>query len=410
MIKKLRRKFILIAMLSVTLVLSVIICAVNVASYVKIDKSSDEILSILADNDGTFPREPPQTGGTANITYETPYETRYFTVDVYEGGDMKFDYGSIASETVGGIDVLKEYVRSVYDSGKSEGRYNDFKYTSVETTDVNGNDVTRYIFLYWGRDLSSFRTVLLYSTLISLGGLLIVFVLIIVLSDFVLKPVEESYIKQKSFITNAGHDIKTPLTVINAEAELIEMDYGENEYSAEIKRQVSALASLTDKLVFLSKMEESPEYPMAEFNLSETIKDVCVPYAQTSQTKNITFSADIAEDVSVNGNEELLRRASALLLDNAVKYATAGGEIVVRLKKLGKGAELSFYNTAENVTVGKHDELFERFYRGDKSRNSGTSGNGIGLSVVSAIVQMHKGKITAISDDGKSIRFTVTLP
>lgn len=403
MIKKLRRKFILIAMCATTFVWLVLIGVINVMNYVKIDRNSDNIVDVLAENDGTFPVFLPGPSDKWNgITPETPFEIRYFTAMLDENGEiLSLDMKRIAALSA---DEAKEYVSYLSARGKTHGMYKDYKYTSI--TRETGS---MYILLDCGKDLYLFRNFLLMSALIGIGSLIVIFLLVVVLSGFILKPVEESYLKQKNFITNASHDIKTPLTVIGAETDVIDMQYGENEYTKEIKKQIGRLAALTEKLIFLSRMEESPAYEFTNFDLSATIEEIAEPYRQIARAKGFAFSAKIRRGVTVSGNEDLLRQAAALLLDNALKYTKQGGEIVIELKKTGKSCELCFVNDVENLSAGKHDELFERFYRNDKSRDSREGGNGIGLSVVKAIVRLHKGKIGAYSEDGTKIKFVLVL-
>lgn len=306
---------------------------------------------------------------------------------------------AITEETAG------SYALELYADGKTKGMYEDYKYRAKQT-----EQGTLYIFLDCTREMTTFRSFLQASVLISLGGAAIVFVLVIILSKIALKPVEESYRKQKNFITNASHDIKTPLTIINAGTEVIELEHGEGEWTKEIKKQTQRLTSLTDKLVFLSRMdEENQKIDMRDFSLSEVLADAVAPYANTSAAKGLNFSLDLQPDVVCRGNEEMLGRAFALLLDNAMKYTSERGEIFVSLKKKGKSAELRFKNTAEGLETGNHNEIFERFYRSDRSRNSKTGGHGIGLSVVKAIVTAHKGKIAAYCADGKTMEFLINL-
>jgi signal transduction histidine kinase len=405
MIKKLRFAFILIAMLSVIFVLTVIIGSINISNYVRINSESDAVLDMLIDNNGRFPNmsAPSKPGQMGGFSAETPYETRYFSVVISNDGEAVYaDVGQIAA--ISSQDAV-EIAKGLYDKDKTSGMYGDYKYKTV-----SADTGVLYVFLDCSRNLSTFRSFLYMSLIISALGVVVVFLLVIVFSRIVFKPVEESYAKQKMFITNASHDIKTPLTVINTDAEVIEMTNGESEWTDDIKKQIVRLTSLTDKLVFLSRMEEANlKLDFVQFNISEVIEEMCQPYCAVAEKRGIELKTDIEKDVTISGNEQALGQAIALLMDNAVKYACDDGVISVTLKKRGKGCVLYFKNDADGVEKGDNSNLFERFYRGDKSRNSATGGNGIGLSVVKAIIDAHNGKITANSADGKSIEFVITL-
>ena len=405
MIKKLRRKFILIAMCSMIFVLGTIVAVINVLNYKKADDYSDKVISVLVENEGGFPQNFPMRPGMGNngMTPETPFEARFFTVMLNDNGEVVFsDTRQIAAITP---QTAEKYAKNLYSDGKTAGMYDDYKYRVKET-----DEGTLYIFLDCTREMNSFRGFLQTSILISIGGLAVVFILIIIFSRIALKPVEESYQKQKHFITNASHDIKTPLTIINAGAEVIELEHGEVEWTKEIKKQTQRLTALTDKLVFLSRMEEeNQKIEIREFNLSELICEAIEPYENIATSKGFSFSFDCQSDIVYKGNEEMLSQAIALLMDNAIKYTNENGYITVSLKKTLKGIELCFKNTANDVKEGNNNEIFERFYRSEQSRNSKTGGHGIGLSVVKAIISAHKGKISAYSSDGKSMEFLIVL-
>ena len=404
MIKKLRRKFILIAMCSMIFVLGTIVTVINVLNYQKTDNYSNRIISLLTDNEGGFPKDfPVRPNQGDGMTPETPFEARFFSVMLDEQGDVVFsDVRQIAAITP---QTAEEYAKTLYQDSKTAGMYDDYKYRAKET-----DKGTLYIFLDCTREMNSFRGFLQTSILISLGGLAVVFILIIIFSHIALKPVEESYQKQKHFITNASHDVKTPLTIINAGAEVIELEHGEVEWTKEIKKQTERLTALTDKLVFLSRMdEENQKIEIREFNLSELICEAIEPYENIATSKGFSFSFDCQSDIVYKGNEEMLSQAIALLMDNALKYTNEQGQISISLKKTVKGIELRFKNTADSVKEGNNNEIFERFYRSEQSRNSKTGGHGIGLSVVKAIISAHKGKISAYSSDGKSMEFLIVL-
>lgn len=416
MIKKLRQKFILITMCSIVLVLGGIIGIINAANFYSINQNAEQRLDILAENGGKFPKkENPQRKILIEgekpmgkeLSPEAPFETRYFTVTVdLDGSVLLVDTGQIAAVSA---ETAEKYAVELYEKGKTSGWKGHYKYCAISYQENNQGNVM-YIFLDCGRELFTFYSFFFASILVSLIGILLVFLLVLVLSRIAVKPVAESYEKQKRFITDASHEIKTPLTIIDASTEVLEMENGENEWTKSIRNQIQRLTSLTEKLVFLSRMDEESTKPqMAEFSLSDAVSEVVQSFEAVAAAQGKTLRAEVEEMISFCGEEMMIRQMVSLLLDNAMKYSDDCGTITLQLKRKGKSRELVVMNTVEKIDRGNLDILFERFYRPDDSRNSETGGYGIGLSVVKAIVDAHKGKIHARSEDGKSIVFTVIL-
>ena len=334
---------------------------------------------------------------------ETPFELRYFSVKLNtDGGVLAVDTSKIAA-----VDAVKaeKYAKEIFTEGKEKGFIDSYKYMIGSTED--GNLI--YVFLDADRELKSFRAFLISSLVITALGILTVMTLVILLSGVALKPIIESYEKQKRFITDAGHEMKTPLTVISANAEIIEMENGDSQWVTGIKNQVSKLADLTEKLVILSKMEEGARLEMNDFSLSEAFFDTCDQYKSIALSKGVRFDLAIAEDVRVVGNENEIRRCITLVLDNAFRYVDENGYVSVKIQSLTNGAELRFSNSTNGVQKGSLDNWFDRFYRTDVSRNSDTGGSGIGLSVVKAIVLAHGGTVKAHSHDGVTVEFTINI-
>ena len=502
MLKKLRRKFIAIAMLSVSIVLIAIVGTINIANYMSTNEALDARLKLIAGNGGTFPDllergsmgeegnttddsinkgtptpkeppsgrtdvQPPEDMNQADlkddnlkendlkvndlkendlnendfkendlkrhgISPESQFDTRYFTVTINSKGEVEnIDTSKIASVS---SENAAEYAKKLWKSGKKgdgkSGFADNCKYLTV---DEDGS--TMYIFLSCQRELSTIKTYILASVGISVFGLLVVFIMIYFFSGRILKPVSESYEKQKRFITDASHEIKTPLTIIDANTEVIEMMEGENEWTSSTRKQVARLTSLTEKLVFLSRMdEEATKLEMLEFSLSDAILDTAEPFKAVAQTKGKKLTIDVTDGILYTGDEKTIRQLVSILLDNAIKYSgcssiscekatqtqnncvtTTGDpapEIELTMRPSGKNRIITVWNTVDdtaNIKKGRQDMLFERFYRTDASRNSKTGGFGIGLSAAYAIVKAHKGKITAESKDGRSIKFTIVL-
>ena len=408
MIRKLRAKLIIASLLSLLLVLSVIIGVAGVLNYTSLVSDADSVLAILRENDGTFPLGDPPGGKDRfregrRFSPELPYESRYFTVFLSESGSViSVNTGKIAAvDTSTAIDYAVEAVAS----GAARGFADDYRFTVYAS-----GEETHVVFLDCGRELGSFRSFLATSAAVSAAGLLAVTLLLIFFSGRIVKPFSENYEKQRRFITDAGHELKTPLTIIDADAEVLEMDLGENEWLGDIRTQTKRLAELTNSLILLSRMEEQPRMEKIEFPLSDVVKETVETFQALLRTRGKTLSSRVQPMLSMNGDEKAIRQLLTILLDNAVKYADEGGRIEAVLEKRKNTLRLSVFNTAESVSRESLAHLFDRFYRADASRNSGTGGYGLGLSIASAVVAAHRGKISASSPDGKSLRITAVFP
>lgn len=419
MIRDLRKKFILVAMLSTMLVLTAIMGVVNFSNYREMLDRADEMTALLEQNDGKFPEEPswheqddtetppakPENDekDKSRFSVETPFETRYFTVTVDENGEVTdCDLDRIAAVDE---ETAEEYTQTAQQKNKTTGFQGIYRYRVTET-----EDGAKYVFLDCRREISNFRTVLVTTISVSLLGLAAVFVLVVIFSRMVFRPVEESIQKQKRFITDASHELKTPPTIIDANIEVMEMESGESQWTKSTRKQIQRLSGLVQQLVTLSRLDEEKGLEeKCEFNLSEAVSECVQPYESLAQTREKNLTLNIEEDITYTGDERSIRQLAGILMDNAVKYSSENGNITLTLKKKGKKIFLEVYNDADDLPQGKLDVLFERFYRLDSSRNSGTGGSGIGLSMAKAIVQAHKGKITAENKNGRGLTITVIL-
>lgn len=415
MIRNLRKKFILVSMCSMLVVLFGIAGGILTAGYIGIVNRADQMLEMLAENGGEFPhivpdrkpeQEPDQEHGKFSagkweirLSPEAPYETRYFSVSLDEKGEpLEAQTGNIAAVQE---EEAGEYAQAVWQKGKTAGFYGSYRFLRMESSEP------MIIFVDCARELENFYGTVRTSIVVSLLGSTLVLVLVLLLSKRVFRPVAESYEKQKQFITDASHELKTPLTIIDANTEVLEMTAGENQWTASIRKQVKRLTHLTQQMTVLTRMEEGgQEKEMGRLSLSQVIQEAAEPFCQLAEQEGKRLQLSVEPEVTGRGNEMLLTQLVSLLLDNGVKYSLPGSCISLNFRKKGKRAELVVSNETEMIAKGDLDILFERFYRTDQSRSSETGGSGIGLSVARAIVQAHKGRIRAASADGKTIVFT----
>lgn len=406
MIKKLRIKLMAAAMGSLLIVLLVIEGLVGVLNYRKIVEDADRILEILEENSGRFPLGFPvdKQGGRRFMSPEIPYESRYFSVLLDEQGDVVLT-DTKKTVTIDFTDAGK-YALEVWEKQSERGFLHAYRYLCCS---YGGG--TRIIFLDCRRQLDTYQNFLITAVSVSAAGLLAVFILLIYLSSRIVKPFSDNYEKQKRFITDAGHELKTPLTIIDADTEVLEMDFGENEWLKDIRDQTKRLADLTNALVTLSRMEEGPKKEMEiEFPLSDVAEEVFHTFQAPAKIQEKTLTGDITPMLSMKGDEKAIRSLMTILLDNALKYSDEKGRIALTLERQRNRIRLSVFNTAEHISREQITHLFDRFYRTDDSRNSGTGGYGLGLSIAAATAASHRGKITAETEDEKSLRITVVFP
>lgn len=241
-------------------------------------------------------------------------------------------------------------------------------------------------------------------------GFITVLILVITFSKIVLRPVAQSYEKQRQFITDAGHELKTPLTIIDANTEVIEMENGESQWTKSIRNQVERLTSMVGQFITLSKMEEKNEnFHKTDISLNIILNESLEPFDAVFLSKNIKINTFSEKDIHISGDEKLLRQLFEILIDNAAKYASENSTFSISMKRKSRKNMLTFENESNTISERNLDILFDRFYRTDASRNSATGGSGIGLSVAKSIVTLHGGTIHAKSDDGKKIQIIILL-
>lgn len=398
MIKKLRRKFILISALSVLFVLAITIGAINISNYVVIENNARDVLAEVVSQGPQQGLEPGQGPNDARINLR---QEHYFVVSFNQDGTIKETDNRqmfILSKA-----ECEQLATKVFNKEMKGGKYGNFRYVLSNRDD----GTTNVGFVDIKERLENFRNFLLVSSLVSVGAYLVLIGLIILASKIAFKSSEEAYKKQKRFITNASHELKTPLTVISADLDLIEMDNGKSEWGDSIRDQLNKLTEMTNRLVTLSKLEEEDpsKYPFNDFSINEICKSTADSFAPLFKKENIKFAYNITGNLTMYGNKNLIDELIHIFLDNSLKYT--GGEnkssyFVVDQTNKGK-IEFRFSNTIDKDDETDIKQIMERFYRSPSNKKEGS---GVGLSIAQEIINLHKGKIV-IDKTSSVISFTI---
>ena len=412
MIGKIRRRFILVCTVSVLFVVALVFCIILVLNLTSLNKNMDVLADRVYEGGGRFPntfednfmfdKMPPKYDQEFDfITPETPFSTRHFTV-LFDGFGNPI---SIFTESIYSINQTQaiEYAESVLQNNDERGWVSNYRYKKFSTNFGEG-----VVFV----DGSVNRSAMMQSTAI-VGIVLficsaLVLVLIVFLSNKAVKPIAESYEKQKQFVTDANHELKTPLTLILANLDIAESELGQNEWLDDIRSEGYRMTELVNQLVALSRMdEESYQLNYSNMQLSKMLSDMVSEFAPLCDNRGKTIVSNIEAGINYRGDEALIIRLICILLDNAAKYCDSNGEIYVSLHR-GRHIVLTFENTYETVSDVELGRLFDRFYRADKARTF-KGGYGIGLSIAKAIVEHHRGIIEAYKKDQRHIGFKITL-
>lgn len=393
MIKKLRIRFALSVILSSLLILAVLIGTINIVNYRRVVADADRELEMLIHE---HPGDMPSRGRPEMNSFSALYDEDGNAVNIVTTWNSMY-----------AADLMDQYAQSVLEGSQERGFIDDLRFAKIER-----EEGTLVVLCDCGPGLRGFRSFLYSSIILSAVCMAVVSVLALVVSGRAVKPVAESYEKQKQFITDAGHEIKTPLAIINADSDVLLSELGDNEWVQDIKVQTKRLSVLTNDLIRLSKMDQGKQtLKLAKVNLTEVVSEEVNSFRAVAAQGGRSLKMDADPDVNVMGDAQALRELVSILLDNAVKYSPEGSRIDISLNNENKTAVLNVRNnTAEPVSDEVLDKLFDRFYRADPSRESGEGGYGIGLSLARAAAEAHSGSITVHKEGADVIVFTVVLP
>ena len=405
MFKSLRRKFITTAVGSVAVVIAILAIALNFINYYKLEERIDTTL-LDASKSQALIKIFAEDGDDLVITKNSSSTTDYNGFSIAKVDDYGRIIKTYRDDTlIPDQDALQHKVIGALNSGKTSGFIGSYRFLKAETN--VGNLI---LFLNCQRELDSQHSFEKNSLLISIGVIASVFVLIVLISKRVIAPIQETYIKQKQFITGASHELKTPLAIISSNADVLEMMNGDSKWTQNIHNQVDRLTSLVNSLVVFSRMEEKDTVERTRFDLTNALESRIEDFNELANFQKKNIVTDIDSDLYYFGEEASIVQLMDILLENAIKYAPEDSGISVSLKKNRKYAILKVSNKA-TVQKGDLSKVFERFYRLDESRNSAIKGYGIGLSMAQLIAEKHKETIRAYApEDGIfkiEMRFTL---
>lgn len=426
MLKKMQRRFILAAMAAFGAVMVVLLIGINVAYYFQATSVQDSMARSLLDYERRaldkqkLPRRPmddvpgneqpplpapekeqppfPMPGNP-----EAAFMTRFFAVHCDASGNVR----SVFREFISSVDeeTAGDYADAVLGKGRARGYYGDYRY--LVSRDRAGVTV---LFLNAANTLQNIRTLFFVSLTIGVASLAVVFLLILLLSGYAIRPFAKNLEQQKRFITDAGHELKTPITSIATSADIASMEHEGDEWIENIRKQTARLSRLVSDLVALSRLDEEAPFPeKRNFSLSEAAWETAEPFAVQAKAMGKEYRQKVEENLTLYGDRDAIQRMLSILLDNAVKYSGEGGEIQLDVYRRHGKTCIEVLNTCELPKLPDLDRLFDRFYRVDESRSTRTGGTGIGLSMARAIAESHGGKIEAKAVEGSAIRFKVVL-
>lgn len=423
MLRRIQRRFTGAAMAAFSAVILVLFAVVNAGNYRNITAQQDETLAkllalaelaapadALPDVPGDETDAPlseigipvPRIDGGKNFSPEVPYMFRYFSVRYASDGTLvQVDQDFIASIS---RSEAEKYAADVLTLGHTRGYYKSYRYLVGRT-----GSGTSVIFLNSERELHSVRALLWISAAVVGGCLGVVFLLVLLFSRRATAPYMRNIAMQKQFITNAGHELKTPLTAISTSADVLAMEYADNEWVKNIRSQTVRLSRLITDLVTLSRLDEENPFPeRVEFSLSDAVWETAEPFAAILRSHDRSYTQTIADGLVMTGDRTAIQQMVSILLDNAGKYTPDHGSIRLSAQRTGRRNEITVSNTCENAGSIDASRLFDRFYRADESHSTRIGGTGIGLSIARATAEAHGGTISA-EVRGDTITFRVRI-
>jgi len=411
MFTKLRNKFLILNLVSISIMMLLAFSSIYFITYQNVQKDINKELVRLSEID----RRPVFVARQPRFQMNMNPAVRERTVSFIS---MITDNEFKTVEVLPVLDMGDEFYEALKSASLSKKtptgsfKYDNSHWAYMVRKNPQGSKIVFLDVTAQNRILTN----LIYAFLI-VASLMFVFIFLIsrTFANKAIKPVEEAFYKQKQFIADASHELKTPLTVINTNVDVLLSNKDENvekqsKWLYYIKSEVDKMSKLINDLLYLARLDDSRDVIYSVFDLSKVVEDVIMKMEALIFENNISLHYDVEPGMTVYGNKEQMEQVTMILLDNAIKYCGSNRKIDIFLKKSNKNAVLSVTNTGEGIPPECIERIFDRFYRGDKSRARSSGGHGLGLSIAKTIVEQHKGKIYAKSEVNKYTTFYVELP
>ena len=402
MIQGIRRQFIRIAVTVLSIAMILLAGIINVVNYVSV---RSELLKTLENLSFREMDVQPGRKSPNRRQQNALDEARYFVALRNEAGEI-FLLGRTRIQS-GTSDELKEIAARALSSGKESGSAGNYLF--MTRGGMRGEMV---LLLNVETKMDSVRRLLLVSALTCLGGILLAWLTMSLISSRAIQPMIQNVIRRKQFITDAGHELKTPLTVISANMDALSLTVQKNEWIEDTQKQVSNMRGLVNNLIYLSRMDEEGAHLQKEdLNFSELVTEQAESFQGMAEFMGKSFRLAVRRDIRLTGDRDALKRLISQLCENAVKYAPEEDTIELSLNQEGHTVRLVSENgLTEPLSPENLKHLFDRFYRPDLSRSRESGGYGIGLSMARAIMERHDGRIWAEQTDLGRIRFVCEFP
>lgn len=384
-----------------TVILLLVLGAMNMVMYKVGEKQSIDIMHSIANNDGNMLRRPPEM---LPRKFDSPIR-KTTTMCVLLDNQNNIKEVIVENQSSYDADKAASLVTSALKNNNKTGTLGNLRYLLEDKPYGK-------IMVFMDNSAESENSSRLIFTSFVIGGIsvIIVFFVAMCLSRWAIKPVKKSWEKQKQFVADASHELKTPLTVINANIDVLTSDSNNNKWLGYIKEETKRMNLLVNNLLYLAKSDiKENSSPFSQFDLSQAVKSSVLPFESIIYEANKKLHLRIEEGIFYYGDEHAIKRVVIALLDNAVKNCKASGRIDVSLITSGNKKILIVYNTGDSIPDNEKDRIFERFYRVDTSRVREEGGYGLGLSIVKSILDAHKGKIMVESPSEGGVKFIVSL-